>query len=393
MAVQQIAPVNCSTCNAQFTAPVQNIINGQDAAMKAAFLQGRSNVVQCPQCGSAFSPNTPLLYYDLEKELALAFAPAALTLGSIDQEKVIGQLTNSLVESLPAEQRKYYLLNPKRFLTLESLIKAVLEADGITEEVMQAQAVRVKLLEEFLSASDDVELKEKVKTHDAELDYDFYEMLTAYMQAAQVEGDAVRSQTFFTLRTILSQLSTNGQEHIAAIDEKLGVVTISSQEELLEKLQNAQNDEELEALVAAGHSMLDYEFFQKLTAKIDQAAKSGDSKKAQQYKDIRSSVLDIKAKQEEQSRVTMERAADLLKEIFQSSQPDKTLEKNLDQLDDAFFYILSANIEEAKRQKQDEAAQAMGMIGNMAMAMLQERFASEAPSDQVEPTPQILIPK
>ena len=36
----------------------------------------------------------------------------------------------------------------------------------------------------------------------------------------------------------------------------------------------------------------------------------------------------------------------------------------------------AANIEEARRQNQNEAAQAMEMIGNMAMAMLQESMAA-----------------
>ena len=81
---------------------------------------------------------------------------------------------------------------------------------------------------------------------------------------------------------------------------------------------------------------------------------------------------------------------------MQSNQPDKILEKNLDQLDDAFFYILSANIEEAKRQKHEEAAQALEMIGNMAMTMLQERYGTKQPEAEADPPetqPQIVTPR
>jgi hypothetical protein len=393
MTVQQVAPVVCSTCNAQFTAPIQNIIDGQDSAMKAAFLQGQVNLVQCPQCGSGMMPTIPILYYDLEKELAFVFGPATLNLSGPDQEKVVGQLTNSLVDKLPPEQRKFYLLNPKRFLTLDSMVKAILEADGITEEVMEAQAARVKLLEEFLQTPNEAALKEKVKLHDTELDYEFFEMLTLYMQTTQLGGDQVRAQTFLALRTILAQLSSNGKSHVAEIDAKLGIVVLENQEELLEKLRNAKNDHELEALIAAGHAMLDYGFFQKLTAKIDQSTRNGDSKKAAALKELRSTILELKAKHEEQGRIAVEKATKLLKEILQADRPDKVIEEKIDQIDQSFFFVLGENINEARRQGQNEPAQALEMIGNMAMTKLQEGGASQSQTGQPEAEPQILISK
>ncbi|MEW5957878.1 MAG: CpXC domain-containing protein, partial [Chloroflexota bacterium] len=112
MATQQVVPVSCPNCRFQFTAPVQSIINGQDPAQKAALLQGAVNIAQCPQCGFTDILSTPLLYYDLEKELAFVLAPNNLQLSGVGQEKIIGSLTNALMNSLPAEQRKFYLLNP-----------------------------------------------------------------------------------------------------------------------------------------------------------------------------------------------------------------------------------------------------------------------------------------
>jgi hypothetical protein len=78
MAVQQIAPVICPNCRTQFTAPVENIIDGQDPAKKSALLQGQLNLVQCPQCGTVFTALVPVLYYDLEKELGKDKAQTAL---------------------------------------------------------------------------------------------------------------------------------------------------------------------------------------------------------------------------------------------------------------------------------------------------------------------------
>ncbi len=382
MATQQVAPVTCSTCAATFTAPVQSIIDGQNTSQKSAFLQGRINVVQCPQCGAVNQLTVPLLYYDLGQELAMVFMPNGLQLTNTEQEKVIGKLTNSLVDNLPAEQRKYYLLNPKQFLTLDSLVKAVLEADGITEEVLKSQAEKVRLLEEFIRIGDEASLIEKIKENDAGLDREFFEILTASMQAAQLEGNEAGAQALFALRAFLSKHSTQGIQAVAEIDAELGIVYLRSHEELLEKLQNAKNDEEFENWVAAGHALLDYSFFQKLTAQIDAAAKAADTKTVQDLKDLRSKVLEVKGSQEEQSRAALQKAADLLRKILQSSDPAQVLEKHLDHIDEAFFAILSANIQEARRQKQDQVAQAMEYVGNLAMSMLGDRLTPDTPTDQ-----------
>jgi hypothetical protein len=376
MATQQIVPVVCANCRTQFNAPVVPIIDGQNPALKSAFLQGRVTAAQCPQCGFVNTLSIPMLYYDLEKELALVLAPNSLHLAGPDQERMIGSLTNTLVNSLPPEQRKFYLLNPKMFLTFDSIVKAILEADGITEEVLEAQKAKVKLLEEFLQVQDEAALQQKVKEHDAELDREFFEILTASMQAAQMEGNRAGAQALYALRTVLAELSSQGQQAVAEIDASLGLVHITSREDLLEKLQKAQNDEEFEAFTAAGHPLLDYTFFQQLTAKIDETAKAGDTKQAEILKNLRTKILDTKARQEEESRAALQKSVALLREVLQSRDPQKILAQKLDQIDESFFAVLSANIEEARRQNQNEAAQAMEMIGNMAMAMLQESLAA-----------------
>ncbi len=156
---------------------------------------------------------------------------------------------------------------------------------------------------------------------------------------------------------------------------------------------HAKNDQELDALVAAGYAMLDYGFFQKLTAKIDQATSTGDSKVAAALRELRSTILELKANHEEQSRKAIEKATKLLQEILQADRPDKIVEDRLDQIDQSFFFVLGQNINEARRQGHNEPAQALEMIGNMAMAKLQERQAPQPQAEQSKPEPQILISK
>jgi hypothetical protein len=54
------------------------------------------------------------------------------------------------------------------------------------------------------------------------------------------------------------------------------------------------------------------------------------------------------------------------------------LARRLAEIDQTFFMVLSANIEEAKKQKHEDAVKALTAIGNIAMSMLQERHAQQA---------------
>ena len=69
--------------------------------------------------------------------------------------------------------------------------------------------------------------------------------------------------------------------------------------------------------------------------------------------------------------------------------------QRLEEIDEAFFFVLKTNIEQARRQGQEEAAKTLEMLGNMAMAMLQEASqpeeVTETPTDPEPPKPQIHI--
>ena len=121
--IPQVLPVTCPYCQAKFAAPIQRVVDvSRDPRLKVALLQGRLNVATCPQCGNTGMLNAPFIYHDPEKELALCFVPTELGLMATDQQKLIGDLTNAVVNSLPPEKRKGYLLQPKIFLSLQGLL-------------------------------------------------------------------------------------------------------------------------------------------------------------------------------------------------------------------------------------------------------------------------------
>lgn len=97
----------------------------------------------------------PLLYHDGSKELLISFVPMELGLSRDAQEKAIGDLLREVTTNLPQGAFKAYMLQPKQALTMQGLVDQVLQADGVTPEMLQAQRDRVKLVETFIQASEE----------------------------------------------------------------------------------------------------------------------------------------------------------------------------------------------------------------------------------------------
>jgi hypothetical protein len=371
-------PVTCPYCRAKFAAPIQRVVDvGQDPKLKVALLQGRLNVATCPQCGNAGMLNTPFIYHDLEKELALCFVATELGLTATDQQKLIGDLTNAVLNSLPPERRKGYLLQPRIFLGLQGLIDTILQADGITKEMIEAQRARGALVYKLLDARNDEHLKQLVEQHDAELDYEFFQTLTAVMETARADGKDDLAQRLSALRTRLLALTTVGKREAAqrkAIESLGEKVT---QEDLLQKMIECEDEDQLQAYVALGRPLMDYTFFLALTEKINAVQAEGNSEEAQRLTDLRAKILEFQAKYDAQVAVALEWAANLLREILQSQDREATVREHLGEIDDTFFAVLSANIAQAEEKGEKKIADDLRQVGDLVMELLQESAPPE----------------
>jgi hypothetical protein len=378
MSIQQIITILCPECGAESEVVIQDIINGQDLIAKSAFLAERLNEAQCARCQTNITPTVPLLYYNLEKELAFVLAPPESSLAASTPDETIHTLTNVLINSLPTGQRKPYLFTPERFDSYESMVRAISESDGITAETRQQQAAKAQLIETFLSVPDEAAFRQRVKAHDEELDDEFFELFTGYIHAAQMAGDESRAQMLFALREQLAESSSQGQQAVARVDAQLSAAVAKRQDQFLEQLKEARNNQQRESLIAENYTLLDFAFFQQLTAKIDGAAKGGDTVTANTLKALRTNILFLKTEYEKKAKTALEKGEELFKQIIQSNEPDQVLQKNLDHINESFFFVLGANIERARQQGQEEPAQALEKIGQAAVALLQRQPPSKS---------------
>lgn len=366
--------VTCPQCSQPFITQIRSIIDvGEQPDLKEQLLRGRFNVVRCPHCGSAGTIDAPLLYHDPEKELAFVLMPTALNLPRNEQEKLIGALTNALMDSLPPQKRRGYLFQPKTFLSLESLVKAVLEADGITPAMLEAHDRRLRLIRELYSRLDDEErFQTFVEEHQSEIDYELFLILSAMIDGARQDGQRGEAQSLDELRRRL--LAVTG----ASAGPEPTAVEVKTFDDLLNVLQEIDSQEELQAVVATNRAVFDYAFFSEITERMDAARKAGDAGRADELRQLRQDILEAADSVDRATEAALQNAAELLRQILRAEDPRAAVRERLDKIDEAFLVVLAANIAQAKEQGYQDVADTLRDLYDFILDQIEEQMPPQA---------------
>src|SRR5450432_1353857 len=374
--------LTCPNCRQPFSAILEQVIDvGRDPQAKARLLAGRTNLVTCPHCGYQSMLSTPLVYHDPAKELLLVYIPMELNLPRAEQERLIGSLSNSIMSSLPQEQRKGYLLTPKSMLSMQGMVELILEGDGVTKEMLEAQRAKMRLVETFLQ-TDPANLPDLVTQHDAEIDQEFFAIIGATMESALGGGRRDLAEQMNALQERLLELSTTGQELVKrAAEQEARIQEVSAAlaglgekatyddlVDLVFQLANEGGDETLQVLVGLARPQLEYQFFQTLTARID-AAEGGDK---EAMTAIRDRLLELTKLVDQQQNLVLREAADTLKAIANSLDLDAAIRERIELLDDTFLAVLSANIQAAEEAKEVQAAAHLKDIFERVVTLLRQ---------------------
>jgi len=375
MLSQAITPITCSNCGQRFSAAAERILDVEkDPSAKSRILAGRVNVARCPSCGAEGALNAPFLYHDRSKELLLCYLPQNFGANEAERQRVVGDLTKAVIDGLPPEQRKAYLLQPKMFFTLQSMIETILQADGITKEMMDAQKAHVDIINALLQASDESDFKRIVAQHKDAIDIDFFDTLSASIEASQLNGQGEVAQVLSSLRLrLIQEFGLPVGEEIAGEGSK-GLLT---RERLLKKLEEAQPDSELEQLVAVGRPLMDYGFFQEITSQIEAAEAAGETEQAKSLTELRARILKITEEMDAAAKQAISQATELLRAALESDNPESLLRERVGDINEAFFIVLSANMQAAQQADQQDAAEKLARLGEIALQLLQEATPPE----------------
>ncbi len=345
--------VSCPNCRQPVVADINQLFDvNVDPQAKNRLLSGAYNLVQCQYCGYQGNLATPIVYHDPEKELLLTFVPPELNMPRNEQERLIGSLINQVINKLAPEKRKGYLFNPQSTLTMQGLVERVLEADGITREMLQAQQQRMNLLQRLANVTDENTLAEIAQQEDALIDGEFFALLNRLVEVSMMSNDQQSARrlselqkSFLPITTYGRQLQAQSKEIETAIADLQALGQEVTQEKLLDLIINAPNETRLNALVSFTRQGLDYNFFQMLTQRIDRA--SGEEQG--RLSDLRQKLLQMTQEIDRQMEAHRQQVRQVIDAIAQSQNIPEAMSQVLGAIDDTFVSELQHMLEEARR--------------------------------------------
>lgn len=342
----------CPRCGGQMLADVQQIFDvAQDPMDKERLLRGAANIALCPSCGYQSGIAMPIVYHDPDKELLLTYFPPEMNMNIDEQEKIMGPLIKKVVDSLPPEKKKGYLFQPRKMLKYETLINTILEADGITKEMIDEQRYKGELLRRLLQTSPDA-LVEVIHQEESHIDQAFFMMFSSAMQGAlqmrdQKTLDALRSlqQVLFTETEYGRQLKVRADSTNQAIKDLQETGDKLDRDTLLQLVLNAKDDAYLQTIASLARGGMDYEFFSKLTAAIDAA--EGEEK--EKYTKTRESLLTLVQEIDKAVAEEKEARRELLEAILKQDDMEGALYQAVQGIDETFTEIAKQELDAARK--------------------------------------------
>ncbi len=342
---------------------LQIIDVGRDPALKSALLSGRLTNL-----------TAPFMYHDPAKQLALILMPMGIGLTDLEQQRIIGQLTQAAMRGLPEDAPRAYLLQPRIFFSMQSLIEAILEADGISPETLREQQARADLLRDLLRTADREVLLEKIRRNDAQIDELFFELLSATIENTLAAGNERVAQALAGLQSLLLEETTYGRKVKARVDALEAFRKSPTRETLLEQLIQAPDSQTRETLIALGRPLLDYLFFQQLTTRVDNAK---DDAERERLIALRKEIQEIRDKLDAASRALLEAKAALIEQIATSPNPVQTAREHAEEIDEALLSLLEGNLQAAQQRNDQEALRALNAAYEAVMQVIAERQPPE----------------
>ena len=367
-------PIQCPQCGNAYSSPVVTMIDvGAVPELRSYFLSGQLNVAVCPKCNTPIMLEVPLVYHDPKAEFLAIYFPQQLNIPELEKQKMIGELTQALMRSLPPEQRKGYFFNPRQFVNRQNLTDAVYGTMGISQEELDRQRKKAKLVEQLMVFADDPKgLQMMIKGKDVEFEGEFFAILNGMLEQASATGDEKSQGRLEMLRENLLPVTTWGkraQKQRAAVES---LKDVKDPEEFLDKIVSG-DDDEVAAIALAARPALDYRFFESLTGRVD-AAQGAEKERLVR---IREQLLGLTQQLDQAAREDIENSVNLLQEIINSPSPRSAVREHVEEIDDVFMSVLTRNMEAAS-QKGDKALMSrLGMVYEEIMGLMQESAPPE----------------
>lgn len=343
----------CPNCRQPIPVEFEQVFDtNQDPDAKNLLLSGQANMMQCPFCKYQGTYTTPLVYHDPTKELLLTFVPSELGLTRDMQEKVIGPLITQVVNALPQEKRKAYLLQPKTMLTYQTLIETILEADGVTKEMLQGQQDRMNLIQRLVNITTDDVLTEVAQQEDKLIDREFFALYSQLLSNAAASGNERLARRMMEVQQKLAEVTSYGKQVMAQQQEiEAAVASLRelgdqlTREKLLNLVTAAPNEIRVQAYVSLARGGMDYQFFQMLGDRIEKARGPEHARLAT----LREQLLALTRSFDERREAQVGQIRQFLNAVLESGNVPEIIAQNAQAIDELFLSVVEMELEAARK--------------------------------------------
>jgi len=378
------AQVQCPNCGTPYQVAIFSIIDlGANPELKGALLGGQVNMASCSSCGMGGPLNAPLLVHEPAHQFLGVFAPPPQQGGdTLQMQKSIGDLTQTLMRKLPTEERKGYMLQPKQFMDWQRFVEQLWEFEGVTPEMLRRQRSQSELVQRLATLANDPKALELALDRDRELiDKDFFALLDRLLMMTSQQGQQQGVQALMSVRNQLMESTDAGKEIKRIQDQVRAIMATLSQETTREELldtilkawQGDDGEEIANGLISAVVPMLDYQFLMQVTERIESASEE----ERERLESLRETILAIQEQQQAAQQQMSQQMQSVLQDILQAPDMTAKLREYSDILDENFLSLLAANIQAAQRNNSTAAAQRLQQVYNAAVGIMREQMPEE----------------
>jgi len=395
----QAVQIQCPACGTPYAVPVFSIIDlGVNPELRGALLGGQINVAVCSNCGAGGPLGAPLLLHDPEHEFLGAYIPpeaatAASSSGilsagpggaEMQRQKIIGDLTQTLMRKLPQEARRGYMLQAKEYPDWERFMEVLWGFEGVTPEMLHRQRDQSALLQRLMSLVDDPTALQLVLERDQGLiDRDFFAMLDQIAGLARAQGQGEAIAPLLAVRAQLLETTDAGAEIKAREDHIRGLLgqisETTTREEILDLLLGAWKEEDgrdiVASLAVALAPMLDYQFLVAVTERLETSADDDDEVEA--LESIRDLVTRIQESQRENQAQQAQEVQSILQEVLQATDVEAKLREFAPYINETFLAYLASNVRDAEQKGAGAAARRLREVYDRALDILQESMPAD----------------
>ena len=356
---------SCPNCKQPLVAEIFQVVDVKlNPRLKELLLAGGLNFAQCQICGFQGQLPVPLVYHDGDKELLLTFSPPDPAKTMEEKESALAPLLKQVTDNLAPEARKGYLFQPKAMLTMNNLVKNVLLADGITEEMLQAQQEKMRLLEKIFMVEGEQLIRE-IRNNQEKIDREFFALFAEIAQQVTANRDQDTIEKIKLVQEALMEetevgrsIKTEAEEIKSATKSLEALGNNLSRTSLLELVLSAPNHERVKAYAGLVRPAMDYEFFKLFTEKIE----NSESEQRKEMVERRNLLLKITQEIDDQLNERVLEAKGLLERILESESIEDALMQNSSKIDQIFIQAVSSELKSVKENKDGEREEKLEVL-------------------------------